>query len=195
MKRIILIITTIVCFTSCDQMVHLAIEAVDPDPLLSFQANGEKFEVTGSNTRTLRIHEVDEDGFAIIFSGGSNWDTENTLNSAVISLNCGFFGGNLKKGNEYVFTSEELDTYPYFKYTINVQQESSSGSLYYEQKTMWYNCTEGRISITKMNKKRGRISGRFEFTAVCDDPSNGDVIEITDGVFKDISYTVTEEEE
>ena len=44
-----------------------------------------------------------------------------------------------------------------------------------------------------MNKKKGIISGTFEFTAVCDDPSDGKVLEVTKGVFKDISYQIVED--
>ena len=43
------------------------------------------------------------------------------------------------------------------------------------------------------NPKKGTITGSFGFTAVCDDPSRSDVIEITYGVFKDISYITIED--
>lgn len=87
-----------------------------------------------------------------------------------------------------------MDTYPYFKYTIREELESSDKYSTYRVKTMWYNATDGWFKITRMNKKKGIISGSFEFTAVCDDPSNGDVIiEITNGVFKDISYKIIED--
>ena len=192
MKRILLIICTIICFTSCEMMIIAVVDLATPDPELSFQANGEEFKATGSSIHTLSILNVDNKGFTIIFSG-DNWDTDNTLESAVISLNCGFFNGTLETGSEYVFSSEELDTYPYFKYTVREELESSADSSSYKMRTMWYNSTEGRIKIRKMNTNKGIISGTFEFTAICDDPSNDDVIEITKGVFKDISYKIIED--
>ena len=60
-------------------------------------------------------------------------------------------------------------------------------------KTMWHNATGGWSKITRMNPKKGTITGSFGFTAVCDDPSRSDVIEITYGVFKDISYITIED--
>lgn len=80
------------------------------------------------------------------------------------------------------------DAYPHFKFTIKEKLDASPGTGIHRLNTMWYNASEGWFKITKINKKKGTISGRFEFTAVCDDPSNGDIIEITEGVFKDISY-------
>ena len=192
MKRIILIIWAILCFTSCEKMIVAIADIATPDPELSFQANGEEFKATGSKTPTLSILNVGDKGFAIIFSG-ANWDTKNTLESAVISLNCGFFDGALEKGREYVFNSEDMDVYPYLKYTVREELESTPGSSAYKLRTMWYNSTEGRIKITKINTKKGIIAGSFEFTAICDDPSNDDVIEITKGVFKDISYKIVED--
>ena len=168
------------------------VDIATPDPELSFQANGEEFKATGSKTPTLSILNVGDKGFAIIFSG-ANWDTQNTFESAVISLNCGFFDGALEKGSEYVFNSEDMDVYPYLKYTVREELESTPGSSAYKLRTMWYNSTEGRIKITKINTKKGIIAGSFEFTAICDDPSNDDVIEITKGVFKDISYKIVED--
>lgn len=193
MKRIILIILAVICITGCDKMIVSAVDAATLDSELSFMANGESYKVTGSNTNTLRIIDSGDEGFAISLIGGSHWDTENTLESAVIALSCGFFNGELKKGEEYVYSAEEMDTYPYFKYTIREELESSDKYSTYRVKTMWYNATDGWFKITRMNKKKGIISGSFEFTAVCDDPSNGDVIEITNGVFKDISYKIIED--
>lgn len=193
MKKIILIISAIICLSACDKMIIAAVDATAPNPELSFMANGEMFKVTGKNTRTLRIVRSGDDGFAITFTGGGYWDTVNTLESAVISLNCGFFDGKLKKGAEYVYTAEELDACPYFKYTIKEKQVSTSSYSSYVLKTMWFNATDGRIKITRMNNKKGIISGTFEFTAVCDDPSDGKVLEVTKGVFKDISYQIVED--
>lgn len=173
-------------------MIYGVAELATPDPELSFLVNGEEFKVTGSKTNTLSILNVGDKGFAIIFRG-ANWDTKNTLESAVISLNCGFFDGALEKGCEYVFNSEDMDVYPYLKYTVSEELESTPGSSAYKLRTMWYNSTEGRIKITKINTKKGVIAGSFEFTAICDDPSNDDVIEITKGVFKDISYKIVED--
>lgn len=192
MKRIILIIWVVLCFTGCEKMIYGVAELATPDPELSFLVNGEEFKVTGSKTNTLSILNIGDKGFAIIFSG-ANWDTKNTLESAVISLNCGFFDGALEKGREYVFNSEDMDVYPYLKYTVREELESTPGSSAYKLRTMWYNSTEGRIKITKINTKNGIIAGSFEFTAICDDPSNDDVIEITKGVFKDISYKIVED--
>ena len=192
MKRIILIIWAILCFTSCEKMIVAMVDIATPNPELSFQANGEEFKTTGSKTPTLSILNVGDKGFAIIFSG-ANWDTQNTFESAVISLNCGFFDGALEKGSEYVFNSEDMDVYPYLKYTVREELESTPGSSAYKLRTMWYNSTEGRIKITKINTKKGIIAGSFEFTAICDDPSNEDVIEITKGGFKDISYKIVED--
>ena len=195
MKRIIMTILTVICLTSCDKMVLAVADIVSPDPQLSFKADDELFVVTGVNTKTLRIYEIEDEGFAITLSGGSYWDTENTLKSAEIHLNCGIFKGSLKKGNIYAYSAEDMDTYPYFKYTIYDTAESSpDGSVTY-LKTMWYNASEGWIKISKINKNKGLISGSFEFTAVCDDPSNGDIIEITEGTFKDISYIVVGDNE
>lgn len=193
MKRSILIIFSVFCLTSCEKMIAAAVDLFTPDPQLSFQANGEVFKVTDRNTKTLRISNFNNEGFAITFSGGSYWDTENTLYSVVISLNCGIFDGTLEKGVEYRYTAEDLDTYPCFKYSIHENIESTAGGESYDVMTMWYNATEGWIKINKINKKKGLISGSFEFTAVCDDPSNGDVIEITKGVFKDITYKTFED--
>lgn len=188
MKKIILIISAVLCLTSCDEMIIAAFDLATPDPQFSFLADGEEFKVTGINTRSLKIHDITGEGFAIVLSQGTYWDTENTLESAVISLNCGIFEGSLKKGVEYVYSAEEMDAYPHFKFTIKEKLDASPGTEIHRLKTMWYNASEGWFKITKINKKKGTISGRFEFTAICDDPSNGDIIEITEGVFKDISY-------
>lgn len=190
MKRIILTILTVICLTGCDKMFLAAVDLSTPDPRLSFKANGELFKTTGANTNTLRIYEIPGEGFAITLSGGGNWDTENTMKSAEIHLNCGIFKGSPKKGTLYAYTAEEMDTYPYFKHTISEKVESSYGGSTYQLKTMWYNASDGWIKISKMNKNKGLISGSFEFNAVCDDPSNGEVIEITKGTFKDITYIV-----
>lgn len=141
----------------------------------------------------MKVVHTGDNGFAITFGGGSYWDTENSLEWAIISLNCGIFNGELEKGDEYIYTAEEMDACPYFTYTILEELESSPTSSIHRLRTMWYNATEGRIKITRMNRKKGIISGSFEFTAVCDDPSYGDVIEITKGVFKDISYIIVED--
>lgn len=192
MKRIILVIWCILCFTSCEKIIYGIAEQVAPNPEISFLANGEEFKATPQITSTLSILKVADKGFAIIFRVG-NWDTRNTLEEAAISLNCGFFDGALEEGHEYVFNSADMDVYPYFKYTVKEEMESTPTSSSYKLRTMWYNCTEGRIKITKINTNRGLISGSFEFTAICDDPSNDDVIEITKGTFNDILYKIIED--
>lgn len=194
MKRIILTILTVICLTGCEKMFLASIGLTSPDHELSFKADGELFRTTGVNTNTLRIYIIKDEGFAITFDGGSYWDTENTLESAVIHLDCGIFKGSLKKGNIYAYTAEDMDTYPYFKYTVSEKVESSYGGSTYKLNTMWYNASDGWIKISRMNKNKGLVSGSFEFTAVCDDPSNDDVIEITKGTFKDISYIVVEDD-
>ena len=192
MKRIIIIICAVLCFSSCEKMLVSAVDVVTPDPQVSFEANGEEFTVTGINVNDMRIFDFGAEGFAMRFSNGRYWDTDNTLESVVLSLDCGLFDGTLEKGREYVFTAEDSDVCPYLKYTIREELESTPDSSSYRLRTMWYNASHGRIKITRINKKKGLISGHFEFTAVCDDPSNGDVIEITKGVFNDISYTISD---
>lgn len=192
MKRILIIICAILCFSSCEKMLVSSIDAVKPDPLVSFLANGEEFTVSGVNVNAMRIYNFGAEGFSMRFSNGGYWDTDNTLESVVLSLDYGLFHGSLKKGNEYVFSAEDSDVFPYLKYTVREELESAPNSSSYRQMTMWYNASHGRIKITRLNKKKGLISGRFEFTAVCDDPSNGDVIEITEGVFNDISYKISD---
>lgn len=189
MKRTILIIIwTILYFTSCEKMIGTVVDLVTPDPELSFQANGEEFKATANKTNTLSILKVADKGFSIIFKGVS-WDTNNSLESAVISLNCGFFDSAVEEGVTYAFRSEDMDTHPYFKYIVREDLEPSG----YRPRTMWYNASEGWIRISKINTKKGIISGSFEFTAICDDPSNDDVIVISKGVFKDISYKIVQD--
>ena len=125
MKRIILTILTVICLTGCEKMFLASIGLTSPDPELSFKADGELFRTTGVNTNTLRIYIIKDEGFAITFDGGSYWDTENTLESAVIHLDCGIFKGSLKKGNIYAYTAEDMDTYPYSKYTVSEKVAST----------------------------------------------------------------------
>ena len=72
MKRTTLIIIwTILCFTSCEKMIGTVVDLVTPDPELSFQANGEEFKATANKTNTLSILKVADKGFSIIFKGVS----------------------------------------------------------------------------------------------------------------------------
>lgn len=189
MKRIILIICAVLSLAGCKKLFNSAVESMMPDPEMTFKADGEEFTAIWSKgSKTVGIIDSSDKGFAITFTG-SNWDTENTLKSAEICLNCGFFDGTLKEDVEYGFSAEEMDACPYFYCVTSVLQEPSV----YRSKGMWYNATDGWIKITKINKKKGQISGKFAFTAVCDDPSDEDVIEITNGAFWYIPYKVLED--
>ena len=189
MKRIIPIICALISLTGCKKILDAAVESAIPDPVMAFKADGEQFTATWSkDSKTLLIINVADQKFAIRLAG-SNWETRNTLKSAQICINCGFFDGKLVEGVKYAFSAEEIDTYPYLNYVVTEQLESSV----YRNRTMWYNASDGWITITNINKKRGILSGKFEFTAVCDDPSNEDIIEITKGAFRYIPYKILED--
>lgn len=190
MKKILLLLSACFCLSGCGWMVLGAAAVAAPDPSFSFWAHGEYFKADESLPGTFRIMEVEGKGFAISY-GGSNWETDNEIEEAKIGLNCGFFDGELEKGMEYCFNSDDrLDTYPYFSHIYREAVELNSGSEIYHTRTVWYNAVEGWFKITKINKKKGIISGRFEFTAVKDDPSSYHAIEVTNGVFRDIPYIV-----
>ena len=188
MKKIIPIIVAALCFTGCQKMLYAIVDLATPDPELSFEVNGELFKATDANTNDMRVHYLGSKHFSIVFSGGI-WDTDHSMESPKISLNCGVFKGILTKDVEYVYTAEEMDVCPYFRYVVREPQESSSGATVHKLNTLWYNATDGWIKITNISSGNGRISGRFEFSAVCDDPASGDVIDIKNGVFKHIKYT------
>lgn len=163
------------CLSGCTAFLIGAAMDSAMSPRFTFEVDGYPFEADEELLGTFRVIETGDYGFAIAFSG-SEWSVVPEVDKAVIGLNCGFFTGKLKEDKEYVFTTDDaLDTYPIFKYSLLSD-------------TFWYNATDGWFRVTRINKKKGTISGTFEFSAVCDDPSNADVIEITSGVFRNIPY-------
>jgi len=195
MKKILLLLSACLSLTGCGWIVLGVAVAGAPDPEFSFYAKGEKYE-SHNDTGTIRVVEMDGEGFAFSYGEGpGGWDSENTLEGVEIGLNCGFFDGNMKKGIEYHYNSDDvMDFYPFFKYTYRDYIESTPDTDAFRVCTVWYNATEGWIKITKLNRKKGIVSGRFGFTAVIDDPSSDGTIEITQGVFKDIPYIKVSDE-
>ena len=192
MRKILFLLSLCLCLSSCTPIL-LALAILDAQPKMSFKANGESFTAEDSDIGTFRIIEVDGHGFAIAFSC-SNWSSENLFEDAVISLNCGFFAGRLEKNEEYVFTTDDnLDAYPTFKHTVSEVVESTPESSVSSMTTVWLNATEGWFKITKLDKDDGTLSGKFSFTAVCDDPASDEVIEITEGFLKNIPYIVVKD--
>ncbi len=190
MRKLFLLLASCLCLTGCSWILIGVAVASAPDPMVSFWAHKEYFKVNGEDSGTFRVMEVFGEGFAIAYSR-SGWDTDNSLDGVEIGLNCGFFDGELKKGFEYNYNLDDgLDTYPIFKYTYREPVATSQGEDVYHVRTAWFNAVEGWFKITKMNKKKGIMSGRFEFKAVSDDPSSDEVIEVTNGVFRDIPYTL-----
>ncbi len=195
MKKILFLLSTCFSLTGCGWIVLGLAVASAPDPEFSFYAKGEKYE-SDDEPGTIRIVEMTDEGFALSYGEGlGGLESDNTLEGVEIGLNCGFFDGKLKKGMEYRYNSDDrMDFYPFFKHIYRDYIDSSPGSEAYRIHTIWYNATEGWIKITKLNKKKGIMSGRFEFTAVIDDPSSDNAIEITNGVFRDIPYIVVSDE-
>lgn len=193
MKKIFLLLSLCFCLSGCTSiLLGIAIVSAS-EPSMTFKAAGETFEAKGDNVATFRIFEVEGKGFAISHVG-SAWDTENTLEELQIGLNCGFFDGKLKKREEYVFTEDDrLDVYPVLKYTKSENVESTSESSVSRLTTVWLNASDGWFKITKFDKNDGTVSGKFAFTAVCDDPASDEVIEITDGFFKNVPYILIQD--
>lgn len=186
MKKILLLLPLCFCLSGCTSILLGLAIASAPKVDISFKADGETFR--SENPSSLHIIEVEGKGFAISYNGGE-WDTENTLESVVIGLNCGFLDGELEKNQEYVFTTDDnLDTYPIFKHSELIAEESTSGSSVSRITTVWYNATDGWFKITKLKEDNGTVSGKFAFTAVCDDPDSPRVIEITEGSFRNIPF-------
>lgn len=194
MKKILLILASCLCLNGCAWIaLGIAASAV-PQQEISFRVDGERFESSEDVSMILRVMEVSGEGFALSM-GESNWATANTMENARIGLNSGFFDGSLKEDQEYHYnTDDKMDFYPYFSYTINIPHESVSGSSVYKTQTFWFNATEGWIEITKINKKKQIVDGRFEFTAVCDAPSDETTIKVTSGRFKDVPYLVVSDQ-
>lgn len=193
MKKILLLLSACFCLSGCTTMIIGLALGTYPQSRMSFKVNGETFKAEDGNLGTFRIVEVDAEGFSIAYSG-SEWDTNNSLDGVVIGLNCGFFDGDLKKDEEYVFTEDdEMDAYPIFRYTVTEVIESTSESSVTRSGVVCFNATEGWFKITKLNVDDGTISGKFAFTAVCDDPSSGEIVEITDGVLKNVPYILVQD--
>ena len=192
MKRILVILCARLCLSSCTSVLIAVADMVIPNPSISVNIDGMKYN-DSEESGTFRIYIVEGEGFAIAYTS-QGWENENALEEATVNLNCGFFDAEFKKGVEYVFTEDDkLDTYPYFYYKERDYRELTPDSSVYSYISYWFNATSGWFKITKLNEKDGTISGRFAFTAVSDDPDCGDVIEITDGVFKNIPYTLVED--
>ena len=194
MKRILLILASCLCLNGCAWIaLGIAASAV-PHQEISFRVDGERFESSEDVSMILRIVEVSGEGFALSM-GESNWATANTMEKAKIGLNSGFFDGSLKEDQKYYYNSDDkMDFYPFFSYTVNVPHESVSGASVSKSQTFWFNATEGWIEITKINKKKQIVDGRFEFTAVCDAPSDETTIKVTSGRFKDIPYLLVSDQ-
>ena len=194
MKRILLILASCLCLNGCAWIALGIAASTVPQQEISFRVDGERFESSEDVSMILRIVEVSGEGFALSM-GESNWATANTMEKAKIGLNSGFFDGSLKEDQKYYYNSDDkMDFYPFFSYTVNVPQESVSGTEISKLETLWFNATEGWIEITKINKKHQVADGRFEFTAVCDAPSDGTTINITSGRFKDVPYLVVSDQ-
>lgn len=195
MKKIFIFMALCLFLSGCRKTaldLAVAVSRID-DPKISFVANGEEFSHKGDFATPFRIFKVEDLGFTISYQA-SSWDSANTLDDAVIGLNCGFISGNLKEDTKYYFSLEdELDTYPIFKYNKTLSETRPDGTVISSNQTFWFNAEQGSIEITKINQKKGELAGRFEFTAVSDDPNSKDTIEITDGVFKNIPYLVIED--
>ena len=193
MKRILVILCASLCLSSCTSVLIAVADMVIPNPSISVNIDGIKYK-DSEESGTFRIYIVEGEGFAIAYTS-QGWENENALEEATVNLNCGFFDAEFKKGVEYVFTEDDkLDTYPYFYYKERDYRELTPDSSVYSYISYWFNATSGWFKITKLNEKDGSISGRFAFTAVADDPVCGDVIEISDGVFKNIPYTLVEDQ-
>lgn len=195
MKKIIILLAACLYLASCTKIISGIGSALTPTPQISFEVNGEEYRFKSQDeVGTFKIMKVSDTGFAISFVW-SSWNTSNTLDDAELYLNCGFFNAKFKKGEEYAFTDEEMDACPSFSYTgiEYLEPLPEQTTQPYLIRTYWYNATNGWFKITKINAEKGVISGRFEYTAVCDDPSNQDVVEVTNGVFKDISYVIVED--
>ena len=192
MKRILIILCACLCLSSCTSLLIGAIDMMVPDPTIAVIINGENIYRDSKEGSTFYIHEVSGEGFAISFKT-QGWENENAKEEATISLNCGFFDTEFKKGVEYVFSeADNLDVYPYFYYKERDYYDVTPDSSAFRYITYWYNATSGWFKITKIDEKNGTISGRFAFTAVCDDPASSQTVEITDGVFKNIPYVVVQ---
>ena len=189
MKRILIILCACLCLSSCTSLLIGAIDMVIPDQTISVNIDGVKYTDCDEGG-VFYIYEIPGEGFAIAFKI-QDWENENAKEEATISLNCGFFDAEFKKGVEYVFSEDDtLDVYPYFYYKERDYLELTPDSSSFRLITYWYNATSGWFKITKINENDGTISGRFAFTAVCDDPASSQTIEITSGVFKNIPYTI-----
>lgn len=194
MKRILLILASCLCLNGCAWIALGVAASAVPHQEISFRVDGERYESSEDVSMILRIIEVSGKGFALSM-GESNWATANTMEKAKIGLNSGFFDGSLKEDQKYHYSSDDnMDFYPYFSYTVSVPQESVSGTEISNLQTIWFNATEGWIEITEINKKQQVVNGRFEFTAVCDAPSDGTTINITSGRFKDVPYLVVSDQ-
>ena len=194
MKRILLILASCLCLNGCAWIALGVVGSIVPKQEISFRVDGERFESSEDVSMILRIVEVSGEGFALSM-GESNWATANTMEKAKIGLNSGFFDGSLKEDQKYYYNSDDkMDFYPFFSYTVNVPHESVSGANVYKTQTFWFNATEGWIEITKINKKKQIVDGRFEFTAVCDAPSDETTIKVTSGRFKDVPYLIVSDQ-
>lgn len=189
MKKLLLLLALCFSFSGCTSMlIGAAVSAISLTKF-SFLADGDKVKATGENVGEFRIIEVEEYGFAIAYRSAT-WDVNESYSDVVLGLNCGFFTGSLQEDQEYGFTLDDnLASYPMFQYTETVVQESGDST----NNTFWFNATEGWFKVTKLNEKEGTISGRFVFKAVSDDPTSDKVVEITDGVFKNIPYILVQD--
>lgn len=181
------------CLSGCTSII-LGLAAVSQSKAaISFTAGGELYKASDDNIGTFRVVEVEGHGFAIAYSHYFG-NTENTLDGIQLNLNCGFFDGELKKYDVYHFTTDDrLDAYPAIKHTVEEIIESTPDSSTSRLKTVWLNATEGWFKITKIDKNNGKISVKFSFTAVCDDPDSSETIEITDGILKNIPYVTVQD--
>ena len=193
MKKILMILSMCVCLSGCTPIL-LGLALSSSVPRMNFKVDGEIYRAEDRNVGTFRIFEVEGKGFAISYNSAI-WDSENTLKGAQIGLYCGFFDGTLEKDVEYVFSSDDgLDTYPFFRYSKTELAESTAESSVSRSQSFWCSASNGWFKITKLNKKDGVISGSFAFDAVCDDPSLDEVVEITDGVFRNVPYVLVQDD-
>ncbi len=177
----LLVMATLTLLVSCN--------GDDPDPqnnsepVFTAKINGTPF--TGEKSLTEASLEVEATGdYEFILAGGEFIDIDKGQ-ARVISI--GIIGNDaddLKSGAEF----SELTLFAGFG-AIGVYLDYQNSDVY-TTSTSVIGDNSAFIKITDLDKSAQIISGEFSFTA--EDDNNGTLHEITDGVFRNIKYTIEE---
>jgi len=151
------------------------------EPAFTSKVNGVPF--TGDKSLTEASLELEADGdYEFILAGGEFIDIDKGQ-ARVISI--GIIGNDaddLKSGAEF----SELTLFAGFG-AIGIYLDYQSSDVY-TTSTSVIGDNSAFIKITDLDKSAQIISGEFSFTA--EDDNNGTLHAITDGVFRNIKYTI-----